>query len=66
MSPNNAATLLRVATGSEVYSSTMAAPHEFFDLTASRQKSIRAPGEQFASLPRLGGLHDRYSWTKAA
>jgi hypothetical protein len=33
MSPNNAATLLRVATGSEGYSSTMAASHEFFDLT---------------------------------
>ena len=33
MNPNNAATPLRVATGSEVSSSTMAAPHEFFDLT---------------------------------
>jgi hypothetical protein len=33
MNPNNAGTPLRVATGSEVYSSTMAAPHECFDLT---------------------------------
>ena len=66
MSSNNVTKLLRVAAGSEVYSSTMAASHEFFDLTASRQKSIRAPGEQFASLPRLGALHHRYSWTKAA
>jgi hypothetical protein len=33
MNPNNAATPLRVVTGSEVYSSTMAAPHEFLDLT---------------------------------
>jgi hypothetical protein len=35
MSPNNAATPSHVATGSEVYSSTTAASHEFFALTAT-------------------------------
>ncbi len=35
MSANNAAAPLRVAIGSEVYSSTMAASHEFFDLTGT-------------------------------
>jgi hypothetical protein len=35
MSPNNVTKLLRVAIGSEVYSSTIAASHEFFDLTGS-------------------------------
>jgi hypothetical protein len=32
MNPNNAATPLRVATGSEVYSSAMAAPQNFLTL----------------------------------
>jgi hypothetical protein len=41
MSPNNAATLLRVATGSEVYSSTMAASHEFLDLTGTDRRRER-------------------------
>jgi hypothetical protein len=34
MSPNNAATPLRVGFGSDVYSSTMTASHEFLDLRA--------------------------------
>jgi hypothetical protein len=40
MSPNNAATPLRVAVGSEVYSSTMAASHEFFDLTGQERREL--------------------------
>ena len=31
MNPNHAATPLSVASGSEAYSNTMAAPHELFD-----------------------------------
>ena len=36
------------------------------DTPNGRPKSIRNPGEQLASLARLGGLHHRYSWEKAA
>jgi hypothetical protein len=35
MNLNHAATPLRVASGSETYSNTMAAPHEYFDLTSN-------------------------------
>src|SRR5579862_8644828 len=31
-----------------------------------RPKSIRNPGQRLSSLPRLGGLHHRYSWEEAA
>jgi putative transposase len=36
------------------------------DTPEGRPKSTRNHGERLASLPRLGGLHHRYSWTKAA
>src|SRR5580698_8097330 len=36
------------------------------DTPHGRPASIRNPGEQLASHPRLGGLHHRYSWAKAA
>ena len=36
------------------------------DTPAGRPKSIRNPDERLSSLPRLGGLHHRYSWAKAA
>lgn len=37
MNPNHVATPLCVASGSEAYSNTMAAPHEYFDLTGVRR-----------------------------
>jgi len=36
------------------------------DTPRGRPPSIRNPGEQLASHPRLGGLHHRYSWANAA
>jgi len=36
------------------------------DTPQGRPQSIRNPGERLASHPRLGGLHHRYSWAKAA
>ena len=36
------------------------------DTPQGRPPSIRNPGERLASHPRLGGLHHRYSWAKAA
>jgi hypothetical protein len=36
------------------------------DTPEGRPKSIRNPGERLSSLPRLGGLHHRYSWEEAA
>ena len=36
------------------------------DTPHRRRPSIRNPGEQLASHPRLGGLHYRYSWAKIA
>jgi putative transposase len=36
------------------------------DTPQGRPPSIRNPGERLASYPRLGGLHHRYSWAKAA
>jgi transposase InsO family protein len=42
--------------------------HDGLDKDTPHRKppSIRKPGEQLASPPRLGGLHHRYSWAKAA
>jgi transposase-like protein len=42
MNPNNAATPLRVATGSEVYSSTMAAPQNFLTYEDLKALSLSA------------------------
>ena len=36
------------------------------DTPQGRPKSIRNPSDRLESLPRLGGLHHRYSWAKAA
>jgi putative transposase len=36
------------------------------DTPQGRPLSIRNPGERLASQPRLGGLHHRYFWAKAA
>jgi len=36
------------------------------DTPQGRPPSIKNPGERLASHPRLGGLHHRYSWAKAA
>jgi putative transposase len=36
------------------------------DTPEGRPKSIRNPGQRLSSLPRLGGLHHRYSWEEAA
>jgi putative transposase len=36
------------------------------DTPQRRTKSIRNPGERLVSLSRLGGLHHRYSWARAA
>jgi putative transposase len=36
------------------------------DTRQRRTKSIRNPGKRQVSLSRLGGLHHRYSWAKAA
>ncbi len=36
------------------------------DTPQGRPPSIKNPGEQLASHPRLGGLHHRYFWAKAA
>jgi hypothetical protein len=36
------------------------------DTPEGRPKTVRDSGERLSSLPRLGGLHHRYSWAKAA
>lgn len=36
------------------------------DTPEERPKTVRDSGERLSSLPRLGGLHHRYSWAKAA
>jgi transposase InsO family protein len=36
------------------------------DTPQGRPKSIRNPSDRLESLPRLGGLHHRYFWAKAA
>ncbi len=37
-----------------------------FSVRFARPPSIRNPAERLASHLRLGGLHRRYSWEKAA
>jgi hypothetical protein len=41
MNPNNAATRLSAASGSDGYLNTMAAPHKFFDRTGCREQAAK-------------------------